>query len=262
MRTHFTEMTDFQWQIMKENLPTQLFERKRSHDLRIIVNAILWLLNTGAQWRNLDSKYPAWQSVYYYYRKFKLLHIDEHLNLNLVVMERFDFWEKHDIPSVVCIDSQTIKIVPFISEETGIDGNKKIKGRKRHVLTDTLGLVIAVIVTAANVADVNIAKHLMNKCKSHLGRLKKVAVDAAYKGEFGQWVKETFDAEVEIASRPPTAKGFVPVKHRWVIERTFGCNTFYRRINRDYEKSVNSSESWILWANIQTIISRLEYWQN
>jgi putative transposase len=259
MRTQFNEMTDFQWQVMQENLPAQLFDRKRQHDLRVIINAILWILNVGGQWRNLDSKYPPWQSVYYYYRKFKLQHIDDYLNLNLVIMERQEYWEKSDIPTLACIDSQSVKIVPFISQDTGYDGFKKVKGRKRHILTDSLGLVMAVVVTAANVADVNIAKSLMNKCKTHLAEIKKVAVDAAYKGEFEQWVQSEFNAEVEIASRPPSAQGFVPVKCRWVIERTFGYNTFYRRLSRDYEKTAKSSESWITWANIQTIISRLEY---
>ena len=254
MQTQYKKLTDSQWEVIKEFLPVQ---RKRKYDLREIVDGILWYLRIGSQWRNLPATYPKWASVYYYFRKWKkdgtLLRLNEGLNKK----ER-KRRGKAETPSMFCIDSQSVKGGPFVGKDKGIDGNKRINGRKRHILTDTLGLVWGVVVHAANETDGKTASKVVEPLIGYMSRMKKILADAAYKQIFMDWVSENLlGVEVEISSKPPTTKGFVPVKWRWVVEQTFGRYNFFRRLDKDYEKTVESSEAWIIWQNCQTIIFRL-----
>jgi putative transposase len=255
MQTRYERLTDPQWEVIKEHLPIQ---RKRKYDLRDIVNAIFWILRTGSQWRNLPDEYPKWHSVYYYFSKWKkdgtLAGLNSSLNMMLREQEG-----KEATPSAVSIDSQSIKKAPFICEDTGIDGNKKINGRKRHILTDTMGLVWVVVVHAAHLHDGVMAGRVMEPVLGYLHRLKKVFADMAYKVELGDWLVQMYTSiELEISSRPPSSKGFVPVKIRWVTEQTFGIFNFQRRLDKDHEKTSNSAEAWIYWANCQRILNQLK----
>ena len=253
MQTHFTELSDSQWEVLKDILPHQ---RKRKHSLRSIVNAIFWLHRNGGQWRNLAVNFPPWKSVYYYFHRWSRNGIWEKLNGWLVELER-QYQSKEVAASLVCVDSQSIKAGPFVSEDKGIDGNKKVNGRKRHILVDTLGLILGVVVSAANKADGVMGIDLLCRCQEHFSRLKKILVDGVYAGAFTEFATTEMKIEVEISSRPPTSKGFVPIKKRWVNERTFGWFNFYRRLDKDHEKSTKSSESMILIANIQLILGRM-----
>jgi transposase len=253
MITQYEELTDFQWEVIED-----LFEEQRrcKLNLRNVLDAILWLLRTGSQWRNLESKYPPWSAVYYHFRKWKNDGRFENMNIRLNEMERYSE-DREETASAVCVDSQSVKVSSFISLDTGVDGGKKIKGRKRHIVTDTMGLVQGVIVSAANVYDGNEGIKVFGKTKMVLQRVKKVFADGSYKGDFEQFIKDLIEAEVDISSRPPGEKGFVPIKIRWVVERTFGWFNFFRRLSKDYEKTVESSASWILLANCQIILSRM-----
>jgi len=254
METRYKVLTDSQWEVIKEYLPVQ---RKRKHDLRLVVNAILHLLRTGEQWRNLSESSVPWRSVYYYFRKWKSDVTLEGLNSRLNQRERKRQGKKVT-PSMVCIDSQSIKVAPFIKNDKGIDGNKKVNGRKRHILVDTLGLTWAVVVHAADLPDGTQAHLLVEHLLGYLPRLQKILVDQAYKIAFVEWVENNIAGlEVEPASKPPSTKGFIPIKWRWVNERTFGWLNFFRRHSKDYEKTVQSAEAWILWANCQIILNRL-----
>jgi len=254
MSTQYERLTDFQWQIIKEYLPTQ---RKRKYDLRMVVDAILWQLRIGAQWRNLPSNNPPWKSVYYYFRKWKKDDTLQLLNEALNRKER-ERRGKVSTPSMLSIDSQSVKCGPFISNDKGIDGNKRINGRKRHIVTDTLGLVWGVVVHAANLSDGKMAHQVIEPLIGYLSRVEKILGDAAYKIHFADWMSEQLlGVELEISSKPPSTKGFVPVKWRWVTEQTFGRFNFFRRLDKDHERTVDSSEAWILWHNCQTIITRL-----
>ena len=136
MNESFQELTDSQWKIIEKIIDDQ---RQRWHPLRTMVNAILSINRTGTQWRQLDSKYPPWQSVYYHFRQFKLRGIWEQLLDSLVVKERVG-QKREETPSLLAIDSQSVKIMQFIDEETGIDGHKRLNGRKRSMAVDRLGL--------------------------------------------------------------------------------------------------------------------------
>ncbi|MDJ1506962.1 IS5 family transposase [Xanthocytophaga agilis] len=253
MQTQFEELTDTQWQFIEQILKEK---RKRKHSLRLVVNGLLYILRTGCQWRNLTNMYPCWQVVYYYFRKWQRNGTLERLNSELNKHER-KRQGKEETPSLICIDSQSVKSVSFVVEEKGIDGNKKVNGRKRHVLVDTLGLVWGVVVHAADMHDSTQAHLLVEHCLGYLDRMKKILVDHAYKKGFMQWVEANVAGlEVEIASCPPSEKGFVPIKWRWVNERTFSWLNFFRRHSKDYEKTTKSAQAWILWANCQIILNR------
>ena len=255
MQTQYEPLTDSQWQHIKEYLPIQ---RKRKHNLRDVLDAIFWMLRVSCQWRNLPKIFPPWKSVYYYFRKWKKDGTLQRLNEGLNQKERVR-QGKEPTPSMLSIDSQSVKTGPFISQEKGIDGNKRINGRKRHIITDTLGLIWGVVVHAANKTDGKTAHLVVEPLVGYLHRLEKILGDAAYKKSFIDWVQNNvLGLEVEISSRPPTSKGFVPVKWRWVTEQTFGRFNFFRRLDKDQEKTVQSSEAWVLWQNCQTILYRLE----
>jgi putative transposase len=252
MVTHFTELTDSQW----EGITVVLnWERKRKHDLRQVLNALLFVVRTGLQWRNLPQTFPKWTLVYYYFRRWTKDGTFETLNFYLGQLERYSNGKAGD-PSLVCLDSQSVKSVPFVNQDRGLDPFKKVNGRKRHVVVDTLGLVVGVMVRGANSADTVQGCQLMERYCHRWTRLCKVLVDAAYQGRFTTWVQQNTRAVVEIASRPQTERGFVPIHFRWVVERTFAWFNFFRRLDKDREKTTQSAESWILLANCSVIINR------
>lgn len=256
MQTQYERLTDPQWEIIKKSLPIQ---RKRKYDLRDVVDGILWVLRTGSQWRNLPERFPKWQLVYYYFRSWQKDGTLFNLNWTLNRLLRRQK-SKEPSPSAVSIDSQSVKKAPFVNDQTGIDGNKKVNGRKRHILTDTLGLVWMAVVHAAHLHDGVMAQKVVEPVLGYLHRLKKVYADNAYKVDLGNWLDDLFSGiELEISSKPPSSKGFIPVKIRWVTEQTFGIFNFQRRLDKEHEKTTNSAEAWIYWANCQRILNRIDY---
>lgn len=254
MQAQFEELTDSQWEIIEKILDDQ---RERQHSLRTMMNAILWVNRTGLQWRELaKTLYPCWQSVYYYFRKWRLAGVWEQLNDTLVIKERRR-QGREETPSMVVVDSQSIKTVAFVSEETGIDGGKKINGRKRHIAVDTLGLPWAVHVTAANVSDTAAGCELVDRLHGKVPRLEKIAADNAYRTTFTDHVEGKYEWEVEIKQKPESAKGFVPEKNRWPVERSFGWLNFRRRLAKEYEKTVESAEAMLHIAFISFLLNRI-----
>ena len=254
MQTQYTELTDSQWQYIEKIFPEQ---KICTLSLRQVLNGIFWLLRTGTQWRNLESKYPPYTAVYHHFRKWKNDGRLEQLNELLVEYERRRN-KRERSPSLVSIDSQSVKIAPFSREEKGIDGGKKVNGRKRHIITDSTGLIMGVLVSAANYNDGKEGIKLFGKIKDKFYRLEKVLGDNSYRKSFEKYVKENSLAKVEISSKPPSEKGFVPIAIRWTVERTFGWLNFYRRLSKDYEKTASSAASWVLLANSKIILNRMQ----
>ncbi|GAB4055485.1 IS5 family transposase [Spirosoma litoris] len=246
------ELTDSQWKLIEKTLDDQ---RQRWHSLRSIVNAILSINRTGGQWRELDSKYPPWQTVYYHFRQFKLRGIWEELLDKLVVTERVR-QHRQTTPSLLAIDSQSVKIMQFIEEETGIDGAKNINGRKRSIAVDRLGLPWSLAVTSANTSDNEAGRLVIDRLRGKVPRLEVIAADHGYKISFMAYVKEQYGWTIEIAQKPESGRGFVPEKNRWPVERSFGWLNFRRRLFRDVEKSVESSEAMLRIAFISIILNR------
>lgn len=251
MQTQQESLTDAQYSTIQSIIGCT---RRRKYELRDILNAIFWLNRTGCQWRNLGKEFPKWQLVYYYFRKFKNNGTWEKINLYLVVQDR-NLQSKADSPSLVSIDSQSVKSVQFMNESIGLDGNKKINGRKRHAIVDTLGNILHINVHAANYFDGTKGLEVWDKFMKKVDTVKKVLADAGYKGQFKEHIQK-LGYEIEISSRPPTERGFVPVAKRWVVERTFSWFNFFRRLAKDYEKTVESSETMIYIAQIQILLNR------
>ena len=257
MATHCNELTDSQWEDIKEFLPTQ-----RKLDLRVVMNCILFLVRKGMQWRYLEEYKGCpykWSSVYYYFHKWTHDGTIELLNTVTNYEERRRIGKLNSDPSLMCADSQSVKLAPFLFEERGVDGGKKVNGRKRQLLVDTQGLVWCVYVHAANIFDSKAGRKLIDKVQKHESRLKKILIDKGYRGSFVEYALEQLDeVEIEVPTKPPGCKGFIPEAKRWVIERTFGTFNFFRRLVIDYERSPRCAESMIFLANIAMNLKRIK----
>ncbi len=252
MQERFCELTDSEWEVIKEIVDNQ---RKIKHEKRLMLNALLWILTTGSQWRNMESKYPPWQTVYYHFRQWKKRGIIEELLAFLAVRERKKAG-RQALPSVLAIDSQSAKITQFTTEAKGIDGNKKVNGRKRHLAVDALGIPWAIHITAANEADTTAGYELAAKLKGKSSRLHTLKADNSYKDSFVADIKRNYGWSIDIVQKPESAKGFVPAGGRWVVERSYGWLNFKRRLSRDFEKSTESSEAMLQLAFIDTLLKR------
>jgi len=252
-----SDMTDSQWHHIRE-----LFEnrskmgRPRELDLREVVNAILYVLATGVQWRYLPVCYPKWQSVYYYFRKFEgdRTWMKVHDGLRAEVRRKAG---KHKHPTAGCLDSQSVKTVG-VSSCFGYDAGKKVKGRKRHILVDTLGLLLVVMVTVAEVQDRDGARLLFGKLSGSCKKLRKIWVDGGYRGSLLDWVKVNFKFVLAVVLRSEEQKGFVILPRRWVVERTFAWLSHQRRLSKDYEVFPKTSETFILIAMTRLMLRRLQ----
>lgn len=252
MTEKFRELTDSQWGAIS---PFFNLKRKRKLDLREVMNALLYMVRAGCQWRNLPRYYPSWRAVNYYFERWKLAGTLQLINDKLNQLDR-ESEDRSAFPSLMCIDSQSVRLSPGIFENRGIDANKKINGRKRQLLVDSGGRIWRVHVHAANLHDGPAASLLFEDCSSFDCRLKKILGDDAYRGVFAEEVaKKGF--VFERASRPESTKGFVPIAKRWVVERTIAWTNAFRRIVKDYEYSTLSSETWIILANLTMILNRI-----
>ncbi|RAJ92254.1 transposase [Larkinella arboricola] len=251
MRTQFVNLSDAHWQVIKNYVDSG---RKRRVSLRSVVNAIRWLAHTGSQWRNLAGDYPPWQTVYYYFRRWQTDQTWQRLLNRLVELER-QRQGRAAHPSRLAVDSQSVRKGLWVSIDTGLDGNKRINGRKRHLAVDSLGLPVAIHVSAANVQDGEAGKELLWQLEAMNQRLTLLAADKAYRGEFAEaagWC----GYQVEICQRPESTQGFVPQRGRWQVERSFAWLNMYRRLSRDYEKTSNSAEAFLRVAYADLIIAR------
>lgn len=251
MRAKFTPISDSQWQYMEKIIGKH---RKSRHSLRDIVDAILYLNYTGVQWRNLNYRNIAWQTVYYHFRQFKKRGIWEQILDCMVVDVRIKKGEQES-PSLLAIDSQLVKTVQFVKQEVGIEGNKKVNGRKRTILVDKWGLPFAIKVTAANVSDNQAGIEALEQLAGKVPRLQKIAADSGYKGTFITHVQQVYGWQVEIAQKTESQEGFVPDKNRWQVERAFSFLNFRRRLFREIEKTIESAEAMIQIAFISLIIN-------
>ncbi len=249
-----TNLTDNQWNAILQNFNEK---RKRKHTNREIFNAILYLLKTGCQWRILPKDFPKWELVYYYFNKWKNEGLIEYLHDFLREKIR-TMSGRSSSPSVAIIDSQSIKSTRSGGLCRGFDGGKNIKGRKRHIVVDTMGSVLAVVVHAANVHDSRAALNVVSCLKYRFERLVKIVADGGYRGEFITNVKQAFGWSVEIVLRKDKRSDFQILPKRWIVERTFSWFESYRRLSKDFEFQTNTSETMIQLAMIKLMLNRLE----
>jgi transposase len=253
MTKQFSKLTDPQWAAIS---PFLNLKRKRKHDLRQVINIILWLLRTGCQWRNLPEEWPNWQVIYYYFEQWKQDGTFERINLALNQLDRQQV-DKEAYPSVLCIDAQSVKLNPMICEYQGPNANKRVNGRKRQFVVYTQGRLWVADVHAADQAEGPAAIFLIGDILWRAGEsLKKVYGDQSYNGVFAKALAD-WDIAFEEALRPESARGFVLVAKRWVVERTIAWTYFFRRIVKDYEYTLSSSVTWLYLPNIQLMLQRI-----
>ncbi|MDQ3748768.1 MAG: IS5 family transposase [Acidobacteriota bacterium] len=240
-----TDLSDEQWKLLETMLPPpEQFGRKRSVNLREIFNALLYLLRSGCAWRMLPYEFPNWTTVYYYFQKRRDAEWFAALNDRLRRLLRKQ-QARDENASAAIIDSQSVKTTEEGSRERGFDAGKKINGRKRHILVDTLGLLLAVKVHAADVQDRDGAKLLLTLCRERLPRLFLIWADGGYRGKLIKWVALNCLWLLEIVKRSDDVAGFQVLPRRWVVERTFAWLNKQRRLSKDYERECQTSEAWI-----------------
>jgi transposase len=234
--------------------------RPREVEMRDILNAIFYILCEGCRWRALPGDFPKWQTVYTYFRDWRLNGTWVRIHDYLREWVRIDH-ERQPSPSEAIIDSQSVKNAAMVSKQVGFDAGKQIKGRKRFLTVDTLGLVLRVLVTAASVGEREGGKRVLKRVKpmeKAVSRLHTIWVDGGFDGNpFMMWVMDVCHWIVQVVLRPEQTKGFVLLKKRWVVERTFGWLMGCRRLVRDYELLPETSETFIYLAMIRIMIRRL-----
>ncbi len=249
-----TDLTDSQWEVIEKVLNQ---ERKRQHSLRQVCNLLLYLLRTGCQWRQLPERGVSWNVVYYYFRKWQENGVIEQLHELLYSQVRKDK-NRPEMPSAAVIDSQSVKTA-LAQECVGYDAGKKVKGRKRHLLVDTQGLVISVKVTSASMTDRKGACELLKqtdpvKCR----RLERIFADQGYTGKLKEWIKKKMGIELEVVKKQQRGI-FQVLPKRWIVERNFAWLGNFRRLSKDYERLIQVSESFILLAMCQLMLNMLHH---
>src|ERR1043166_1533009 len=252
-----SDLTDREWQLVARLLPKpKRMGRPREVDLRVVLNAMLYVLATGCQWRALPKDFPPFTTVQYYFYAWRDIQLWRRINRALVARARRAVGRK-PTPSAGVIDSQTVKTTES-GGPRGFDPAKRMKGRKRHLVTDTEGWLLAVQVHAADVQDNHGAVPLLKVVRRRFARLRHLFADRVYRGpkllnaisEVGRWT-------IEIVTRSQSVGTFKAEPRRWVIERTLAWLNRCRRLSKDFEKTIASAEAWVLLASIRLLSRRL-----
>lgn len=251
MTNYPTNVSNSQWQIISKFLDV---ERNRKYDLQEIVNGTLYLVKTGCQWRMLPGDFPKWQIVYYYFSVWKKNEIWEHIHEALVEKIR-KTTAKNEEPTVGIIDAQSVKSTLVSSQDKGFDAGKKIKGIKRHIIVDTLGLILAVVIQSASVQDRDGAVSVIDKLMENWRKVIKIFADGGYAGKLIGKVKDKFKIELQIIKRDELHT-FKILPKRWIVERTFSWIDTNRRNSKNYERLNNTSVTMVHLSAIRIMLNR------
>jgi putative transposase len=251
-----TDLTDEQWELLEPFVrASECGPQEQLHPRREVVNAIPYITHTGAQWRYMPHDLPDWQLVYHYFDLWKKNGTLKRIHDTLRKKARKKAGDEQE-PTASILDSQSVKTTEE-AETKGYDAGKKVKGRKRHLLVDTLGLVLLVWMSTANVQDRDAAQAVLPLAAHDYPTLQKMWADGAYQGQQVENVARESGIAIEVVKRSDKDKGFVVQARRWIVERTFGWLNRERRLSKDYERKEESSEAFIHLGMMRLMLRRL-----
>lgn len=258
-QSYDSDLTDTEWKLIANLIPAIGSNhitggRPAKYARRELLNAMLYVCRTGCQWRLLPHDFPDWQAVYRYFIRWHGQGVFERINARLRKTIRLELGRDPE-PSAGIIDSQSVKIPANIGY-SGFDGAKKVNGRKRHIVTDTLGLLLTVVVHEASLSDRESANGVLTLLRIRYKRIKTIFADQGYTGTLIETVRRTLKLSIEIIKRIEV-RAFHVLPRRWVVERTFGWFGFYRRLAKDYERYPRHSEAFVYLAMSTIMLHRL-----
>jgi transposase len=260
-RGYPSDLTGRQWELIEPLLPEPPAGpagRPPGHSKREVVNAILYLTRAGCSWRMLPKDFPPWQTVYRYFCAWRKDGTLDQLHDALREQVRVKEERRNPEPSAGIVDSQSVKGADTVSAETrGYDAGKKINGRKRHIVVDTIGLLLVVMVTAASIQDRDGGRGILKLLKRALPGVRHIFADGGYQGQLVAIAKRAWEIVVEVVRKPADQIGFAVLPRRRVLERTFSWLLRWRRLARDYERLPETHGALVNWAIVGLMLNRL-----
>jgi putative transposase len=257
-QTYPSDVTDEQWALIEPHIPVYPGGRPRKTDVRDVVNAVFYILRTGCQWRYLPKDFPPKSTAWRYFDEWR--HNGTLDAIHDLPRKKVRTQEKPYAPRTTgSVDSQSVDTTSG-GEQRGRDNAKNVDGRKRHIVVDSMGLLLAVLVTAASADDAQAAKELFARLDGQpVGKVRRMFADSKYHNYAPyEWVEDNAAWELVIVRRPDGKKGWVDLPLRWTVERTFAWLGKCRRLSKDREKTVLSSEAFVKLAMIHLMLNRLQ----